>query len=123
MTLPGMIVGSRIPWSGTHEYGASISGKMLIPLHGRVGRKRFKAQVAKGSKEDIAEVARILAMQAAHYARTYGELPIPDLHHLLTDPHLDEEGIGLLRDGTMALVGVMATVVGLDEGETNSPLQ
>jgi hypothetical protein len=43
--LPALYVGSRIPWSGMHEHGGSIAGRMLIPLHGRVGRKRFKEQV------------------------------------------------------------------------------
>jgi hypothetical protein len=28
-----------------HERGGRIGGRMLIPLHGRVGRKRFKLQV------------------------------------------------------------------------------
>jgi hypothetical protein len=45
--LPALYVGSRIPWSGIHESGGQIGGRMLIPLHGRVGRKRFKAQVAE----------------------------------------------------------------------------
>jgi hypothetical protein len=45
--LPALYVGSRIPWSGMHERGGQIAGRMLIPLHGRVGRKRFKAQVAE----------------------------------------------------------------------------
>ena len=45
--LPALYVGSRIPWSGMHETGGQIGGRMLIPLHGRVGRKRFKAQVAE----------------------------------------------------------------------------
>ena len=45
--LPALYVGSRIPWSGIHERGGSIQGRMLIPLHGRVGRKRFKAQIAE----------------------------------------------------------------------------
>ena len=45
--LPALFVGSRIPWSGMHERGGVISKRMLIPLHGRVGRKRFKAQVAE----------------------------------------------------------------------------
>lgn len=44
--LPALYVGSRIPWSGIHERGGVIGGRMLIPLNGRVGRKRFKAQVA-----------------------------------------------------------------------------
>ena len=45
--LPALYVGSRIPWSGIHEHGGQISGRMLIPLNGRVGRKRFKAQIAE----------------------------------------------------------------------------
>src|SRR5574337_513828 len=45
--LPALYVGSRIPWSSMHETGGQIGGRMLIPLHGRVGRKRFKAQVAE----------------------------------------------------------------------------
>ena len=45
--LPALYVGSRIPWSGIHESGGTITGRMLIPLHGRVGRKRFKAQIAE----------------------------------------------------------------------------
>ena len=45
--LPALYVGSRIPWSGIHERGGVIGGRMLIPLHGRVGRKRFKAQIAE----------------------------------------------------------------------------
>lgn len=45
--LPALYVGSRVPWSGMHESGGQIAGRMLIPLHGRVGRKRFKAQVTE----------------------------------------------------------------------------
>lgn len=45
--LPALYVGSKIPWVGMHERGGVISAKMLIPLHGRVGRKRFKAQIAE----------------------------------------------------------------------------
>ena len=45
--LPALYVGSRIPWVGMHEKGGVISAKMLIPLNGRVGRKRFKAQITE----------------------------------------------------------------------------
>lgn len=44
--LPALYVGSGIQWAGLHERGGQIAGRMLIPLHGRVGRKKFKAQVA-----------------------------------------------------------------------------
>ncbi len=44
---PALYVGSRIPWSRIHETGGVIAGRLLIPLHGRVGRRRFKAQIAE----------------------------------------------------------------------------
>jgi hypothetical protein len=67
------------------------------------------------SKKELAEAARVLAMQAAHYARKYGELELPDIAQLLAATSLDEESVGLLRDGTAALVGVLATVKGFSE--------
>lgn len=45
--LPALYVGSGIAWAGMHERGGRIQGRMLIPLHGRVGRKKFKAQIAE----------------------------------------------------------------------------
>jgi hypothetical protein len=45
--LPALYVGSGISWAGLHERGGVINGRMLIPLYGRVGRKRFKAQIAE----------------------------------------------------------------------------
>ena len=43
--LPALHVSSGIRWAGVHEHGARINGRMLIPLHGRVGRRKFKAQI------------------------------------------------------------------------------
>lgn len=79
--------------------------------------------IAGASKEDIAEVARILAMQAAHYARKFGELPIPDLAHLLSATTLDDDSVGLLRDGTEALVGVLAMVTGVGGVDIDGAVQ
>ncbi len=45
--LPALHVGAKIPWAGMHESGGSIAGKMLIPIYGRVGRKRFKQIVTE----------------------------------------------------------------------------
>jgi hypothetical protein len=45
--LPALYVGAKMEWAGMHEYGGQIGAKMLIPLHGRVGRKQFKAQIAQ----------------------------------------------------------------------------
>jgi hypothetical protein len=62
-------------------------------------------------------------MQSAHYARKYGELDLPDLAHMLSATTLDDENIALLRDGTEALVGVLAIVTGGELDEIDSPMQ
>jgi hypothetical protein len=64
--------------------------------------------VNEASKEDLAEVARIFALQAAQYARMYGELPIPDMDNLIASLENDNEALELLRDGAKAFVGVLA---------------
>jgi hypothetical protein len=77
--------------------------------------------IADATKDDLAEVARILGMQAAHYARKYGELPIPDMTHLLANAE-DEEIVGLLRDGTIALVGILGMVKGVGGVDMDEPV-
>lgn len=79
--------------------------------------------IAGASKEDLAEAARILAMQAAHYARKYGEEPLPDLSHFLSAATVDEDSVGLLRDGTETLVGVLAMVTGVGGVEIDDAVQ
>lgn len=79
--------------------------------------------IADATKEDIAEVARILGMQAAHYARKYGELQLPDLAHLLSVTTVDDDSVGLLRDGTEALVGVLGMVTGMGGADIDATEQ
>ncbi len=79
--------------------------------------------IAKASKEDLAETARILAMQAAHMTRKYGEQQLPDLAHLLSVSTLDDESVALLRDGAEAFVGVLATVSSGTLDEFDGPMQ
>lgn len=103
--------------------GASVKEKKLATF------KELSAywQVAdrmieRAGKADMAEVARILALQAAAYARRFGELPIEDHADYMraTEREFDAEEllrtsdgarlVGLLRDGMTALVGVLAIV-------------
>jgi len=77
--------------------------------------------IADATKEELAEVARILSMQAAHYVRKFGELPIPDMTYLLSNT-ADEESVALLRDGTIALVGILGTVKGVGGLDINEPV-
>lgn len=79
--------------------------------------------IVGATKEDIAEVARILAMQAAHFARKYGEEQLPDVAHLLSATTLEDDSVGLRRDGTEALVGVLAMVTGVGGVDLDEPGQ
>jgi hypothetical protein len=122
--LPALYVGSKIPWVGMHEKGGTISAKMLIPLHGRVGRKRFKAQIAdlmrsgnayfiKNAKgnvvlmaENIKEQARTLSGFKRRYRKAEGiqrikrgaDIPIAVLvPRVLLKKRLDIERLVLRR--------------------------
>ena len=128
--LPALYVGSRIPWVGMHEKGGTISAKMLIPLHGRVGRKRFKAQIAelmrggnayfiKNSKgnvvlmaENIKEHARPLAGFKRRYRKAEGiqrlkrgaDIPIAVLvPRVMLKKRLDIERLVLRRIPRLAI--------------------
>lgn len=68
--------------------------------------------VTMSSKEVLVKTARILAMQAAHYASKYGEQPLIDLGQLLNDGSLGEESATFLRDGAKTFVGVLGMVAG-----------
>lgn len=68
--------------------------------------------VQMSSKDALVKTARILAMQAAHYASKYGEEPLIDLGHLLADDSLGEESATFLRDGAKTFVGVLGVVAG-----------
>ena len=126
--LPAMLISSRIPWVGVHEFGGTISGKMLIPLYGRMGKKQFKAYVAelmrggnayfvrKGDKvilmaENLKEYDKPLAGMKRRYRKAEGikrlkrgaDVPIAVLVSRVTlRKRLDIEG--LVRQRLPALV-------------------
>lgn len=77
--------------------------------------------VAMSSKEALVKTARILAMQAAHYASKYGEEPMIDLGRILSAGGFGEESAAFLRDGAKTFVGVLGVVAGgvlKDDGDT-----
>jgi hypothetical protein len=77
----------------------------------------------KATKEQLSAVARILALQSALYARTYGRVPLPKLFELLKISEIGDKELELLLDGTATLVGVLASVTGGPEEEPESPMQ
>jgi hypothetical protein len=88
-----------------------------------IGYWRLSEEMAtKASKEEVVETARILAMQVAHFTRKYGEQELPDFSHFLSASSVDNESISLLRDGSEAFVGVLATVSGGALDDPDSPV-
>lgn len=72
--------------------------------------------IDQASKEQLAECARLLALNLAHYQGRFGEIPLEDTLAILdaTEPN-DEQGV-LLRDGMEILVGLLGNVLsGLGE--------
>jgi hypothetical protein len=67
--------------------------------------------IEKVSKEEIAECARLLALNVAHYQSKYGELPLDEMLAKIGMTKPNEEQIQLLINGTEILVGVLGNVV------------
>ena len=66
--------------------------------------------IEDATKEDIAEVARVLALHLAHYRAAHGEIPLAKTFDLLTRETLDDQQPGELADGFGVLIKVMQTL-------------
>lgn len=67
--------------------------------------------IEKVSKDDIAECARQLALNVAHYKSKYGELPLDETLTMIGITKPNGEQIQLMTDGMEILVGVLGNVV------------
>lgn len=67
--------------------------------------------IEKVSKEDLAECARLLALNVAHYQSKYGELPIDETLAMIGMNKPNAEQLQLMTDGMEVLVGVLGNVV------------
>ena len=66
--------------------------------------------IEKMSKEDIAECARLLALNVAHYQSKYGELPLGETLGMLGMTKPNDEQIQLMSDGMEVFVGVLGSI-------------
>ena len=73
--------------------------------------------VDDASKTQIAEAARILALQVGHYQRKFGALPIDETMELLHVPALSKEQAGWVADGLEILAAVIAIAPEDDQKE------
>lgn len=68
-------------------------------------------------KDDLAECARLLAMNVAHYEMKYGEMPLQDrLVMTYVAEELNDQQNELVTRGMETLVGVLGSIIqGLDD--------
>lgn len=72
--------------------------------------------IKQASKEQLAESARLLALNLAHYQGLYGEVPLDDVLAALDASEPNDDQAKLLADGMENLVGILGSVLsGLGE--------
>ncbi len=80
--------------------------------------KHLDEMIAESSKEGLAECARLLALNVAHYKSKYGELPLEEHQAMLDTQEIDEDLAKLLASGMLEMTMTLATVTGrLEEYE------
>ena len=67
--------------------------------------------IEKSSKEEIAECAKLLALNVAHYQSKFGELPMEEKLAMLGMNYPNEEQLRLVTSGMEILVGVLGNVI------------
>ena len=72
--------------------------------------------IAQSTKEQLAECARLLALNLAHHQALHGEIPLDQTLALVDAPEPDDAQFTLLTHGMENLVGVLGNVIsGLGE--------
>lgn len=66
--------------------------------------------IEQATKEQLAECARLLALNLAHHQGKHGEIPLDDTLALLDSTEPSDEQLQLLSDGMKNLVGVLGNV-------------
>lgn len=67
--------------------------------------------IEKSTKEDVAECARLLALNLAHYQSKYGELPLDETLAMIGMTEPNAEQLQLMAAGMEVLVSVLGNVV------------
>ena len=67
--------------------------------------------IEQASKEQLAECARLLALNLAHYQGRFGEMPLEDTLAILDATEPNDKQEMLLRDGMEILVGLLGGVL------------
>lgn len=68
--------------------------------------------IEKATKEQLAECARLLALNLAHHQKVHGEVPVDQTLALLHTFESNDEHVNLLIDGMVNLIGVLLSICG-----------
>ena len=70
--------------------------------------------IGKATKDQLADVAQLLALNIGYYHKKYGDVPQATLIKMVRAETLDEETLGLLLHGMQNLVSALAEVLGIE---------
>lgn len=68
--------------------------------------------IRKATKEQLAECARLLAVNLAHHQINRGEIPVEETLSLLRVSEPNDEHLNVLMEGMLNLIGVLVNVCG-----------
>lgn len=78
--------------------------------------KLADALIERANKEQLAQCARLLALNLAHYQGKFGEMPLEDTLAVLDATEPNDEQAKMLSDGMGIFVGLLGGVMsGLGE--------
>jgi len=77
--------------------------------------------IERTTKEQLAAVARLLALNIGYYQQRYGDVPQEMLLKMVKAETLDEETLTLLSAGMQNLVSALLEVTGLTEELKDEP--
>jgi len=77
--------------------------------------------IARTSKEDLADVACLLAINLGYYSERYGEVPQDELMELVRAETLSDEHAGLAAAGMKNLIAAVIEVTGLQYSIGDDP--
>ena len=72
--------------------------------------QRLDALIANSNKEQLAECARLLALNVARYKSKYRELPLEEHHQMAIATDVDEGLAQLLASGMLEMLTTLALV-------------
>ena len=96
---------------GRHGYPSRAHGEesSAPPSYARLADHLIE----RATKDQLADVARLLALNIGYYHRRYGDVPQDILLKMVRAETLDDDTLALLSAGMQNLVSALAEVTGL----------